>query len=133
MIQTWWRNKGFKKLFTQWEPISFKQNIEKDKDGNKVTTTDVVVKVADDATIKTTVVKDATGKVETKAAEEKPVEFSGIEEDNEEEEVEPDAGFKRIDFKTRTRVISWRTMIQNWWKNKGGRRTFKKWEPISFK
>lgn len=69
MIQTWWRNKGYQKLFTQWEPISFKQNIEKDSNGKTITTTDVVVKVADDATIKTTVVKDATGKEETKAAE----------------------------------------------------------------
>jgi hypothetical protein len=133
MIQTWWRNKGMRRVFTRWEPISFKQNIDKDKDGKITTTTDVVVKVAEDATIKTTVIKKPDGKEETESAEEKPIEFTGIEEDNEEETVEPDAGFKQIDYKTRTTVMKWRTMIQNWWKTKGSRRTFKRWEPISFK
>jgi hypothetical protein len=81
MIQKWFKTKGYKRVFKYWKPIS-QRSVTK----FGITTRDIVVKVDDDATIKTTVVETIDGKVKTQNVETKPITYTGGMEETEEED-----------------------------------------------
>jgi hypothetical protein len=99
MIQKSYKSKGLTKTFTKWEPLSFKKVEEKDeKTGVTKKFEEVIVKVDDNSTIKTKVEIKEDGTAEaTEEIEEKPVTFTGTDED--------DKGFVKIDEGTKEKVV----------------------------